>query len=145
MFSFLPSDGFKIELADDQKNMLSSPEAISKVIHNDNIYAFDIYKDDILIGFALFRRYEDEIRKNRTCYFLWDYAIDIKYQNCGFGTEALRELLVFMKEKYGASNFTTTYIWGNEHARHVYEKAGFIETDVVDEDGIHEVNLLKEL
>lgn len=37
---------------------------------------------------------------------------------------------------------TTTYIWGNEHAKHVYEKVGFVETDVVDEDGIHEVNMI---
>ncbi|NLX78033.1 MAG: GNAT family N-acetyltransferase [Clostridiaceae bacterium] len=73
------------------------------------------------------------------------YFIDLKYQNRGFGTEALKELLAFMKEKYGARYFTTTYIWGNEQAKRVYMKAGFIETDVVDEDGIHEVNMFIEL
>jgi diamine N-acetyltransferase len=50
-----------------------------------------------------------------------------------------------MKEKYGARCFTTTYIWGNEQAKRVYEKVGFVETDVVNEDGIHEVNMLMDL
>ena len=35
---------------------------------------------------------------------------------------------------------TTTYLFGNVHAKHVYEKVGFVETDVVDEDDIYEVN-----
>ncbi|MGL5711938.1 MAG: hypothetical protein ACRCX2_02890 [Paraclostridium sp.] len=30
---------------------------------------------------------------------------------------------------------------GNEHAKYMYEKIGFIETDIVNEDGVHEVNL----
>jgi len=125
--------------------MISPVEKINKIIHNKNIYAFDIYKDKLLIGFALFRKHEDELRDNRSTYFLWDYAIDLKYQNRGFGTEALKELLVFMKEKYDAGCFTTTYIWGNEQAKRVYEKGGFIESDAVDEDGIHKVNMLIEL
>ena len=36
---------------------------------------------------------------------------------------------------------TTTYIWGNEQAKHVYEKVGFVETSVVDEPNCHEVNM----
>lgn len=145
MFTFLPSDEFKIELAEHQKDMLSSAEKINKVINNENIYAFDIFKDELLIGFALFRKYEDELRDNRNTYFLWDYAIDLKYQNKGFGFKVLKELIMFMKENYEAANITTTYIWGNEHAKRVYEKVGFVETDVIDEDDIHEVNMIIEL
>ena len=37
---------------------------------------------------------------------------------------------------------TTTYIWGNDHARHLYERIGFTETDVVDEPDCHEVNMI---
>ena len=70
-----------------------------------------------------------------------DYAIDIKYQNKGYGTEALIELGNLLKTEYGVKRMTTTYIWGNEHAKHVYEKVGFIETDVVNEPDCHEVNM----
>lgn len=40
---------------------------------------------------------------------------------------------------------STTYLWGNTIAKHVYEKVGFEETDVVFEEDVHEVNLVKKL
>jgi diamine N-acetyltransferase len=102
----------------------------------EDVIGFDIYDGNSLIGFVMLRRYDEG------CYFLWDYAIDIKYQNRHYGTEALKQLIGLMISDYGLIEMSTTYIWGNEHARHVYESVGFIETDVVDEDGIHEVNML---
>lgn len=144
MFEFRKSEGFNIEIPKSQKSMLSTPEKIEKVIHNDNIIAFDIYKDNHLIGFAMLRKYDEDIFK-RSSYFLWNYAIDYKYQNHGYGTKVLQELLEFLKENYKVKNVTTTYIYGNEHAKHIYEKIGFIETDIVDEDDVHEVNMIIEI
>ena len=74
-------------------------------------------------------------------YFLWEYAIDLNHQNRHKGTQALREFISYLKDDYDAEEITTTYIYGNEHARHIYEKAGFVETDVVDEPDCHEVNM----
>lgn len=71
--------------------------------------------------------------------------IDKKFQNKGYGTYALMKLFDFLRKEFCAKVVTTTYIWGNEHAKYIYEKVGFIETDIVDEDGIHEVNLKIEL
>ena len=48
----------------------------------------------------------------------------------------------YMKTHHDAKEITTTYIYGNEHAKHVYEKVGFVETDVVDEPDCHEVNMV---
>ncbi|MCR5422065.1 MAG: hypothetical protein K6E74_00295 [Bacilli bacterium] len=47
-----------------------------------------------------------------------------------------------MKEQYEATEMTTTYLFGNEHAKYIYEKVGFVETDVVDEEDCHEVNMI---
>lgn len=139
MFDFRKSKGFNIEIAESQKSMLSAPERINKVLQDDNVIAFDIYKDNHLIGFAMLRKYEE------SSYFLWDYAVDYKYQNSGYGSKALQELLGFLKSNYQAKKVTTTYIYGNEHAKHIYEKIGFIETDIVDEEDIHEVNMIIEI
>ena len=144
MFEFRKSEGFNINVSENQKTMLSSPENIKKVLHDDNIITFDIYKNHHLIGFAMLRKYEEDIDK-RSSYFLWNYAIDYKYQNHGYGTKALQELLEFLKENYNAKNISTTYIYGNEHAKHIYEKLGFIETDIVDEDDVHEVNMINQI
>lgn len=50
-----------------------------------------------------------------------------------------------LEQEYQARVVTTTYTYGNDHAKYVYEKVGFCETDVVDENGIHEVNMVAEL
>lgn len=127
---------FEIELSDEQRKQLSSKEKIEVALKDKNIFSFNIYEQDNLIGFAMLRKYSD------IGYFLWNYAIDIKYQNQGYGTKALLFLIDYFETKYNALELTTTYTFGNEIAKHLYEKIGFIEADIVDEDGIHEVNMI---
>jgi len=127
---------FQIELSDEQRKQLSSKEKIEVALKDKNIFSFNIYEQDNLIGFAMLRKYSD------MGYFLWNYAIDIRYQNKGYGTKALLFLIDYFETKYNALEITTTYTYGNEIAKHIYEKIGFVETDIVDEDGIHEVNMI---
>lgn len=54
-------------------------------------------------------------------------------------------MLAMLKQEHRAKVVTTTYTFGNDHAKYVYEKVGFWETDVVDENGVHEVNMAVEL
>ena len=134
---FEPSKDMKIDLLPGQEEQLCTKETIREVFEKDEkgeCIAFDIFDGDAMIGFAMFVRWED-------CFFLWNYAIDAAYQNRGLGTEALRELLEYMTAHYGVSTFTTTYCWGNEHAKRLYEKLGFVETDVVEEEDFKEVNM----
>ena len=135
--TFVRSQEMKIDLTPEQADMLSTKEDIKTIIREnpDTVMAFDIFDGIDLIGFALVHRFEE--RK----YFLWEYAIDVRFQNRHKGTRALAELIEYMKARHGAKEITTTYIYGNDHARHVYEKVGFVETDVVDEPDCHEVNM----
>ncbi|MBR6028741.1 MAG: GNAT family N-acetyltransferase [Clostridia bacterium] len=134
---FIPSTEMKITLAPDQAEMLSSAETIREIIREnpDRVMAFDIFDGGQLIGFVLVDRFEE--RK----YFLWEYAIDTRFQNRHRGTQALAEFIDLLALRYGAAEITTTYLFGNEHAKHVYEKVGFVETDMVDEPDCHEVNM----
>ena len=136
--TFQRSGEMKVSVAPDQEEMLSAKEDIRTIIRDnpDTVMAFDIFDGDDLIGFVLVHRFED--RK----YFLWEYAVDVRYQNRGMGTKALAEFIEYMRARYDAVELTTTYIFGNGHAKHVYEKVGFTETDVVDEPGCHEVNMV---
>ncbi len=135
---FIKSKEMKINLLKEQEDMLSSKETIIEIIKEnpDTVLAYDIYDESTLIGFVLVHRFEN--RK----YFLWEYAIDKVYQNKHYGTNALIDFIRFMKDKYNAKELTTTYIYGNDHAKHIYEKVGFIETDIVDEPDCHEVNMI---
>ncbi len=89
MFNFIKSKEMKISLLPEQEKMLSTKQDIIIIIKEnpETVMAFDIYKDDTLVGFVLVYLFEDKK------YFLWEYAIDIKYQNQGIGTNALIEFI----------------------------------------------------
>lgn len=137
IMTFVKSTEMKITLAPNQEGMLSSKETIQTIIKDnpETVMAFDIFDEDELIGFILVNRFEDYK------YFLWEYAIDISCQNRHKGTNALIEFIDYLRIHYDAKVITTTYIYGNDHAKHIYEKVGFVETDVVDEPDCHEVNM----
>ena len=133
---FKPSNAMKVSVWPEQEKQLSSKERIEAACLHENVLAFDIYADDSLIGFIMVRNFSEG------AYFLWNFAIDRKYQNQNYGTRALLDFIDFMGQTYHMAVLTTTYIWGNEHAKRLYEKIGFTETDVVDENGCHEVNMV---
>ncbi len=135
--TFTESTEMKINVRPDQEEFLSSKETIRAIIREnpDTVMAFDIWDGDDLIGFVLVHRFEAQK------YFLWEYAIDRRCQNQRKGTKALAEFMEYLRVRHHAKEVTTTYIYGNDHAKHVYEKVGFVETDVVDEPDCHEVNM----
>lgn len=133
---FVKSKSIKVSVLPEQVKQLSSKERIEEAFSTDNVLSFDIYKDDLLIGFVMVRQFDEGK------YFLWNYAIDYKYQNQNHGTEALVDFISYMVKEYRMSILTTTYKAGNECAKKLYEKIGFIETDVVDEEESHEVNMI---
>lgn len=135
MIEFRKTEDLKIEIKSEQACNLSAKSKIEKMLKEKNVFGFDIYMDDILIGFAMLKKFG----KNK--YFLWDYLIDYKFQNKGIGTQALGELINLLKKQYDCKVVTTTYKFGNTPAKHLYEKLGFVETDIVDEDDVHEVNM----
>ncbi len=133
---FTKTQKMRISVLKEQEKYLTPKRKIKKHLQNDNNIAFDIIHDEKIIGFVLIRKFDDG------CFFLWDYAIDKNFQNQHLGTIALNELIEFMKKEYGMHTMTTTYTYGNSHAKALYEKQGFAETDVVNEKGVHEVNMI---
>lgn len=96
-----------IDILQEQEKYISSIEKINKALEQETNYGFDIYMDDCKIGFILLRKFSHD------SFFLWDYIIDKKFQNKGYGTYALTELLDFLGREFCAKTVTTTYIWGN--------------------------------
>ena len=130
---------FQIAVSDADRKQLSSKTRIKQALTDPNILSYDIWDGDARIGFAMLRPF------NENGFFLWNFAIDSAYQNQHYGPRALRGLFTMLKQEHHAKVITTTYTFGNDHAKYVYEKVGFRETDVVEENGIHEVNMVVEL
>ena len=133
--TFVSSAEMKVSLSPEQAEMLSTGETIRQIIRENP----DIMDEGSLIGFVLVHRFEEHK------YFLWEYAIDIRFQNRHKGTRALIEFIDYLKVHHGAKEITTTYIYGNDRAKHVYEKVGFVETDVVNEPDCHEARIIGQL
>lgn len=125
----------QIELMEEQYKQISSESIIKSALMQDNCLGFYAYEEQDIIGFALLR----EFSKNQ--FFLWDFIIGYKYQGCGKGKQFLKSLVDILRSDYSAQIITTTYIYGNDVAKNLYESFGFKETDVVNENGIHEINM----
>lgn len=136
---FTPTTKFRLTLSEADRKQLSSPERIERALTDPNVLSYDIWDGDARVGFAMLCPFEGN------GFFLWNFAIDSACQNRHYGQRALRELLNMLKQEHHARVVTTTYTFGNDRAKHVYEKTGFWETDVVEENGIHEVNMAVEL
>ncbi|MBO4569749.1 MAG: GNAT family N-acetyltransferase [Clostridia bacterium] len=126
---------FKIEINKEQANYLSEKSKIEKMLKKKDVLGFDVFYNKKLVGFAMLKEFD----KNK--FFLWDYLIERTYQGKGLGTQALRELIDLLKREYNCKLLTTTYKIGNEIGKHIYEKLGFVQTEVIDNDQIHEVNM----
>jgi len=136
---FRKTNILQLNLKKEQAQNLSPKSKIKQMLKQKDVLAFNIYDNDTLIGFAMLKEFD----KNK--FFLWDYIIEYNYQNKGFGTMALKELINLLKTKYNCKIITTTYKFGNLPAKRLYEKLGFIETSIVDTKEVHEINMMLQL
>ena len=102
---------------------------------------FAIYADDRLIGFCMLAFYpEDEVGDDR--YWLWRFMIDKTEQDKGYGQAALQEIIRYFKTN-GADRLYLSTEPENERGLHVYHKAGFRETGVIEGDEAVLMRMLK--
>ncbi|MCR8642016.1 GNAT family N-acetyltransferase [Paenibacillus sp. N1-5-1-14] len=97
--------------------------------------AFDPYvlrKDDKAYGF-FYLSYTPNSTDN---YWIGGFQIDKGYQGNGLGKESLKKILEFIQEKHRQCEvISLTIEKGNDHARKLYEKLGFINQDRENQDG----------
>lgn len=129
----------RIKISPEQEKNISSLDKIHAALQQPGNEGFNLFLAKQKIGFILIRQFSPG------CFFLWDLIIDLNFQNQGHGKTALLCLIDYLKETYDGKILTTTYISGNEHAKALYSKIGFQETDTVTVNGIDEVNLKKVL
>lgn len=85
--------------------------------------AFVIYDDETPVGMAL---YHD--CPQLSAYDLSQLFIDERYQRCGFGKAATQIMLDKMRKDGRYQKVVLCYIDGNEAARRLYNRFGFVET-----------------
>ena len=102
---------------------------------------FAIYADENLVGFCMFAfNPEDEDEDDR--YWLWRFMIDQTEQGKGYGQAALAEIVRYFKTN-GADRLFLSTEPENERGLHLYHKAGFRETGIIDDDEAVLMRMLK--
>ena len=124
-------------------NVESLAEAYLAVMSGEAYaYPFAVCNDDTLVGFLMLGYNEAAIEgpdapaSLRNNYSLWRLMIDKRYQKQGFGREAVRLALAFIRTwPHGkAEACVTSYNPDNEVAKKLYASFGFVENGETDGD-----------
>ena len=114
----------------------STAESLAQAyVYADTAYPFGIYDGDELVGFIMMGYYEA-----KQYYTLWKFMIDRRFQNKGYGRQALKLGLDFVKDRFGAKEIYTGVTPGNTVAKRLYESVGFRDTGLL-ELGMEEMKL----
>lgn len=120
-------------------NDISLIEAYIALSHGGHAFPFGLYDNGIPVGFLMIGYGVDEDWKNapdvaRDNYSLWRLMIDERYQQRGYGSQAMALALSFLRsEPCGkAACCWVSYDPENRTAARLYAKYGFAETDEYD-------------
>ncbi|MCR5093000.1 MAG: GNAT family N-acetyltransferase [Lachnospiraceae bacterium] len=137
-------DILKLQVSDGQRdfvadNSTSIIEAYTTITANGHAFPFGIYDDDtpvgfLMIGFDVDDCWDDAPKIAKGNYSLWRLMIDTRYQHRGFGKEAVRLALEFIRTLPcgAAEHCWLSYEPENETARRLYQSFGFTETGEMD-------------
>lgn len=137
-------DILKLRVAENQKHFVSSNdrsiiEAYTTIAGNGYAFPFGIYDDDVpvgflMIGFGTDDYWDDAPPVATDNYNLWRLMIDEQYQNKGYGREAVKLALEFIKSLLcGKAEYCwLSYEPENDIARNLYHSFGFVETGEMD-------------
>jgi len=130
-----------LRLSEEQQRFLDRPIGIlarGYVYREQNARVFGVAEDGQLIGLALVKDMDEE----PACYDLQQFMVDGRFQNRGFGSEALAQILSLLASEGRYGYVEVCVNREDAPALHVYEKAGFVDTGYVDESCPDCLNLM---
>jgi len=120
-----------------ENHVASNALSIVQSVYEDGWVIKAIEHEGELIGFTMFGWSEEE-----EFWELCRFMIDIRYQNKGYGTQALRMILDEMKSRFGCREIYLSTGPDNARAIHVYEKVGFkSENRMLDDEELFKIVL----
>jgi len=101
-------DVLNLDILEQQEAFVSSNaySLAQAYVYRETAFPFAIYADNTIVGFIMLGYYED--RKQFT---LWKFMIDKRYQDKGYGRQALKQGIVYLKDKSQGLKELKLFIW----------------------------------
>ena len=131
----------RLSVTDEQQKFLDRPIGIiarGYVYRNQNARVLGIADNDRIIGIALVKDMDEE----PACYDLQQFMVDQRFQNKGYGTEALKQLLTMLGKEGKYKCVEVCVNNADVPALRMYEKVGFQDTGYIDDDCPDCLNLM---
>ena len=126
-------DAFDLKLAPGQERFVSHPirSLAQAYVYREQCRPFGIYAEGKMIGYVMVI-YDRDVPE----YDIWHMMIDESMQGRGYGSEALDQVMEYIRTKpFGdADRVALTCSKNNARARKLYESRGFSATGIEDED-----------
>jgi diamine N-acetyltransferase len=103
-----------------RRNVAPNAHSIAQAYFEPKAWFRAIYADETPVGFVMLY-IDPEISE----YFLWRYMIDARYQNLGFGRQALDMVIAHVRTLPGAKELKLSCHPGEDGPEGFYRKAGF--------------------
>lgn len=126
-------DVIRLSVSEEQQKYLDCPIGIvarGYIYREARARVIGIENEDELVGVALVKDMDEE----PACYDLQQFMIDQRFQNKGYGTEALRQIIEQLKKEAKYKCVEVCVNKADTSALRVYEKVGFVDTGYIDED-----------
>jgi len=114
----------KLDVSDEQKRFVAS-NAVSIAQAHFSEYAWfrAICADDVPVGFVML--YLDQ---DKPLYGIWRFMVDQEHQRKGYGSEAMRQVIEYVKSLPKAGELVVSYGPGEGNPSPFYERFGFVHT-----------------
>jgi diamine N-acetyltransferase len=116
-----------LSVAADQTHLVApNAHSISEAYFEPKAWFRAIYADDTPVGFVML--YLDPENDQ---FYLWRFMIDARYQQFGFGRQALEQVIAFVRTHPNAREIKVSYVPEPGNPGPFYKKLGFQETGEV--------------
>lgn len=128
----------RLDISEPQKAFVSSTalSLAQAYVYRETAFPFAVYADNTVVGFIMMGYYEAKKQ-----YTLWKFLIDENQQNKGYGREALKLGMAYLKDNFGVNEIYAGVAIGNVTAKHLYRSIGFKETGLI-ENNMEEMKIV---
>jgi diamine N-acetyltransferase len=113
-----------LDVSEDQKTLVASNAvSIAQASFSDHAWFRAIYADEEPVGFVMLH-----IDLEKSIYGVWRFMIDQGHQRKGYGFEAMKQVIEYVRSLPKARELLISYAPTKGNAAPFYERCGFVET-----------------